>query len=84
MNLKPTPLMTIVELARYLNMSVGGLYHMLPRITEADGKIKIGRNWRFKFEKVVARSDAGLFARGLDANGKPITVDPVPLRLRAV
>ena len=67
------PLMKIEALAEYLRMNVGSVYNMLSRITEADGKVHLGRQWRFIKRKVVARVEAGLFGRGLDEDGKPVT-----------
>ena len=64
--------MTIAQLAAYLNVSEGGLYHMLPKITHADGKIRIGRVWRFHRDQVLDRVKAGLFCRGLDEDGNPV------------
>jgi hypothetical protein len=42
------------------------------KITEADGWIKIGKLNRFVARIVVARCEAGLFAKGLDGDGKPV------------
>jgi hypothetical protein len=61
-------------------MHYSSLYHMLPRITAADGKMRAGGSWRFDAERVEARMRAGLFGRGLDEHGKPA----VQSKLRAV
>jgi hypothetical protein len=42
------------------------------KITEADGWIKIGRLNRFVARLVIARCEAGLFAKGLDTDGKRV------------
>ena len=68
-----TPLMTIQELATYLKMTRWSVYHMMSSITLADGKRRVCKRWRFVAKIVEARVDAGLFGRGLDANGEPIT-----------
>jgi excisionase family DNA binding protein len=66
-------LMTVAELADYLNLSTGGVYNMIADITAADGKIMLRGHYRFVRRTVVARLEAGLFGRGLDENGAKST-----------
>ena len=65
-------LWTPQDLTRYLKLkkpqTIRRLIHE-GKITEADGWIKIGRLNRFIKRVVIARCEAGLFARGLDQDG---------------
>jgi hypothetical protein len=68
----PDRLMTVVELADYLNMSAKSVYNIIADITAADGKIMLRGGYRFVRKIVMARVEAGLFGRGLDQNGQPV------------
>jgi hypothetical protein len=70
------------DLAELLQVSVGAIkrWMLVGLVTEADGWIKAGRLNRFIRRVVLARIEAGLFAKGLDKDGKPM----VPARLRRV
>jgi hypothetical protein len=76
-------LLTVAELANFIRVHPISLYRMLPKITRADGKMRAGRAWRFDAAKVRARMEAGLFGRGLDANGNPEAAVEKP-KLRVV
>jgi hypothetical protein len=52
-------LLTLKDLAKWLGMHYSSLYHMLPRITEADGKMRVGGGWRFDAMLVEQRMRAG-------------------------
>jgi hypothetical protein len=71
------PLMTVTELADYLNMSAGSVYNIIADITAADGKIMLRGGYRFVRKIVMARVEAGLFGRGLDQNGLDRNGEPV-------
>jgi hypothetical protein len=84
------------NLAELLQVKVGTVkrWMLVGLITEADGWIKAGRLNRFVRRIVVARVEAGLFAKGLDKDGHPaapVSGDtnaaaapaPKPARLRA-
>ncbi|HEV3112586.1 MAG TPA: hypothetical protein VGY99_19030 [Candidatus Binataceae bacterium] len=71
------PLMTVTELADYLNMSAGSVYNIIADITAADGKIMLRGGYRFIRKTVRARVEAGLFGRGLDQNGLDRNGEPV-------
>jgi hypothetical protein len=64
----------IQDVADCLRVSVSTINRLLRRgaITPADGYIKVGSQNRFIRNVVLARILAGLFAKGLDAEGKPL------------
>ena len=65
------PLWDCADVAAYLKLkSVHSVGNMVRegRITKADGLRKVGRMTRFYRDVVIARVDAGLFGRGLDAD----------------
>jgi hypothetical protein len=69
-------LWTPQELANVLKLknsnTIGQMIHD-EKITEADGWIKVGRLNRFVAHIVIERLEAGLFAKGLDKEGRPVT-----------
>lgn len=73
----PDRLMTVAELADYLNMSAGSVYNVIADITAADGKIMLRSGYRFIRKTVMARVEAGLFGRGLDQDGLDQNGQPI-------
>jgi hypothetical protein len=63
------------DLARYLQMNEGTIHNWLSQgcITDADGRVRIGtKQIRYITRVVKVRIEAGLFGRGLDADGNPV------------